>query len=241
MNQNKSFRQPFSKGCGFQRQSLWSHVATCETPLSFKRLLKGKAARQIVLRLGELFVREKVPSKLPLSTTPENLPVDGFPAIETIAFTLQKRDSPTDGCCGAAAPFYFIFVNYKEKERERRFAVSFGSRKSGPGKALRCFLQLSEKRIGKGASLFPSLGWEIYSRKTSRGEVFLGCANRKFVRGAFLLQKVPQSAREISLADFPFKRRLTILVFRALRSSTSRRCPLDTCHLLKKVDENFIF
>ena len=74
--------------------------------------------------IGELFVREKVPSKLPLSTTPENLPVDGFPAIETIAFTLQKRDSPTDGCCGAAAPFYFIFVNYKEKERERRFAVS---------------------------------------------------------------------------------------------------------------------
>ena len=74
--------------------------------------------------IGELFVREKVPSKLPLSTTPENLPVDGFPAIETIAFTLQKRSSPTDGCCGAAAPFYFIFVNHKEKERERRFAVS---------------------------------------------------------------------------------------------------------------------
>ena len=23
--------------------------------------------------------------------------------------------------------------------------------------------------------------------------------------------------------------------------STSRRCPLDTCHLLKKVDENFAF
>ena len=74
--------------------------------------------------IGELFVREKVPSKLPLSTTPENLPVDGFPAIETIAFTLQKRSSCTDGCCGAAAPFYFIFVNHKEKERERRFAVS---------------------------------------------------------------------------------------------------------------------
>ena len=78
MNQNKSFRQPFSKGCGFQRQSLWSHVATCETPLSFKRLLKGKAARQIVLRLGELFVREKVPSKLPIRTTQKNLPVGGF-------------------------------------------------------------------------------------------------------------------------------------------------------------------
>jgi len=91
------------------------------------------------LWIGELFVREKVPSKLPLSTTPENLPVDGFPAIETIAFTLQKRDSPTDGCCGAAAPFYFIFVNHKEKERERRFAVSLGSRRGGPGKALRCF------------------------------------------------------------------------------------------------------
>ena len=89
--------------------------------------------------IGELFVREKVPSNLPLSTTPENLPVDGFPAIETIAFTLQKRDSPTDGCCGAAAPFYFIFVNHKEKERERRFAVSFGSRRGGPGTALRCF------------------------------------------------------------------------------------------------------
>ena len=78
MNQNKSFRQPFSKGCGFQRQSLWSHVATCETPLRWKRLLKGKAARQIVLRLGELFVREKVPSKLPIRTTQKNLPVGGF-------------------------------------------------------------------------------------------------------------------------------------------------------------------
>ena len=34
--------------------------------------------------------------------------------------------------------------------------------------------------------------------------------------------------------------RLTIKVFRALLCSTSRRCPLDTRHLLKKVDENFI-
>ncbi|HIV35850.1 MAG TPA: hypothetical protein H9999_01425 [Candidatus Negativibacillus faecipullorum] len=50
----------------------------------------------------------------------------------------------------------------------------------------------------------------------------------------FLLQKVPQSARELSLADFPFKRRLNDKAFRALRSSTSRRCPLDTCSLLKK-------
>ena len=55
----------------------------------------------------------------------------------------------------------------------------------------------------------------------------------------FLLQKVPQSARDISLADFPFKRRLTIKVFRALRSSTSRRCPLDTRFLLKR-KRNFI-
>ena len=47
MNQNKSFRQPFSKGCGFQRQSLWSHVATCETPLRWKR--------QVALKLSAKF------------------------------------------------------------------------------------------------------------------------------------------------------------------------------------------
>ncbi len=176
--------------------------------------------------IGELFVREKVPSKLPLSTTPENLPVDGFPAIETIAFTLQKRDSPTDGCCGAAAPFYFIFVNHKEKERERRFAVSFSSRKSGPGKALRCF---------------PRWAGRFTAEKTSHREVFLGCANRKFVKGAFLLQKPPLLQAENQLAKFTRKGASNAKVFRALRSSTSRRCPLDTCHLLKKVDENFIF
>ena len=137
---NQTVSLPFQKEVR-SRVKPWSHAAAGETPLSFKRLLKGKSARQfcIALWIGELFVREKVPSKLPLSTTPENLPVDGFPAIETIAFTLQKRSSCTDGCCGAAAPFYFIFVNYKEKERERRFAVSFGSRRGGPGKALRCF------------------------------------------------------------------------------------------------------
>ena len=28
----KSFGQAFSKACGFQRQSLWSHSAECETP-----------------------------------------------------------------------------------------------------------------------------------------------------------------------------------------------------------------
>ena len=190
--------------------------------------------------IGELFVREKVPSKLPLSTTPENLPVDGFPAIETIAFTLQKRSSPTDGCCGAAAPFYFIFVNHKEKERERRFAVSFSSRRGGPGKALRCFLQLSERRTGKGASLFPSLGWEIYSRKTSHREVFLGCANRKFVKGAFLLQKPPLLQAENQLAKFTRKGASNAKVFRALRSST-KGFAFGNHKLLKKLDQNFYF
>ena len=126
--------------------------------------------------------------------------------------------------CGCS--FLFYIRKYKEKERER---------------TLRCFLQLSERRTGKSASLFPSLGWEIYSRKTSHREVFLGCANRKFVRGAFLLQKPPLLQAENQLAKFTRKGASNAKVFRALRSSTSRRCPLDTCHLLKKVDENFIF
>ena len=176
--------------------------------------------------IGELFVREKVPSKLPLSTTPENLPVDGFPAIETIAFTLQKRDSPTDGCCGAAAPFYFIFVNYKEKEWERRFAVSFGSRRGGPGKALRCF---------------PHWAGRFTAEKPPTGRFFWVVRIGSLSGGAFLLQKPPLLQAENQLAKFTRKGASNAKVFRALRSSTSRRCPLDTCHLLKKVDENFIF
>ena len=80
----------------------------------------------------------------------------------------------------------------------------------------------------------------VYRRKTVHRTVLLGLYKTSISWELFLLQKVPQSARESSLADFPFKRRLTILVFRALRSSTSRRCPLDTCKLLKKLDQNFI-
>ena len=176
--------------------------------------------------IGELFVREKVPSKLPLSTTPENLPVDGFPAIETIAFTLQKRDSPTDGCCGAAAPFYFIFVNHKEKERERRFAVSFSSRKSGPGKALRCF---------------PRWAGRFTAEKPPTGRFFWVVRIGSLSRGLFSYKSPPLLQAENQLAKFTRKGASNAKVFRALRSSTSRRCPLDTCHLLKKVDENFIF
>ena len=72
------------------------------------------------------------------------------------------------------------------------------------------------------------------ARKTSHREVFLGCANRKFVRGAFLLQKPPLLQAENQLAKFTRKGVSNAKVFRALRSSTSRRCPLDTRFLLKR-------
>ena len=85
------------------------------------------------------------------------------------------------------------------------------------------------QKLGAALSLAPNRppeGWDGFIKSVVGWELFL-------------LQKVPQSARDISLADFPFKRRLTIKVFRALRSSTSRRCPLDTRFLLKR-KRNFI-
>ena len=88
-------------------------------------------------------------------------------------------------------------------------------------------------------ALLSSAGDSVLQQKNLPLGGFSGYYKTAVCRELFLLQKVPQSARENSLADFPFKRRLNDKVFRALRSSTSRRCPLDTCHLLKKVDENF--
>ena len=56
---NKSFRPPFSKGGSFQRQRLWSSAAAGETPLSFKRLLKGKLARESSLADWGTFCKRK--------------------------------------------------------------------------------------------------------------------------------------------------------------------------------------
>ena len=40
-SKNRSFGQAFSKACGFQRQSLWSHSAECEIPFDFQHGKKG--------------------------------------------------------------------------------------------------------------------------------------------------------------------------------------------------------
>ena len=78
------------------------------------------------------------------------------------------------------------------------------------------------------------------ARKTSHREVFLDCANRKLAWGLFSYKSPlfcnPNFGLQNSPAKAPDDKEL-----RPLRRATSRRCPLDTRHLLKKVDENFIF
>ena len=115
--------------------------------------------------------------------------------------------------------------------RGRRFAVPCGGRRGAslfPGrtaeKALRCF---------------PLTGlYGSTAEKPPTGR-FFWTLRIGSLSGGFSLTKAPSFAIRISDCKIHPQRRLTILVFRALRSSTSRRCPLDTCHLLKKVDENF--
>ena len=78
------------------------------------------------------------------------------------------------------------------------------------------------------------------ARKTSHREVFLDCANRKLAWGLFSYKSPlfcnPNFGLQNSPAKAPDDKEL-----RPLRRATSRRCPLDTRHLLKKVDENFYF
>ena len=58
-DKNKSFGQAFLKACGFQRQSLWSHAAACEILCRWKRLLKGKSAREFSLADWGTFCKRK--------------------------------------------------------------------------------------------------------------------------------------------------------------------------------------
>ena len=65
----KSFIQFFSKNCGFQRQSLWSHSAECETPYR----------SSVVWGARGLFAREKVlENRLQVECDLKNYPVDDF-------------------------------------------------------------------------------------------------------------------------------------------------------------------
>ena len=129
----------------------------------------------------------------------------------------------------------------------------------GAGEALRCLLLRTAE---KALRCFPLRGDLTWCREVGSGALYVtdtrfGCrlslpekppTGRFFwivrigsLLGGFSLTKAPSFAIRISDCKIHPQRRLTILVFRALRSSTSRRCPLDTCHLLKKVDENFYF
>ena len=86
------------------------------------------------------------------------------------------------------------------------------------------------------ASLFPSLNGNKKCCDVSLARLYISAARREL----FLLQKVPQSSRQFCLEDFPFKRRLNCKEFRPLRRAT-KGFAFGYHHLLKKVDENFIF
>ena len=73
------------------------------------------------------------------------------------------------------------FCVQRVDERERRFAVSSG-----------CCEQ-SRERTGRGASLSPSRGLSLYSRKIFHRKVFRGCGETGVSWKPFLLQKVSRS------------------------------------------------
>ena len=52
-------------------------------------------------------------------------------------------------------------------------------------------------RENRESEFFDDFSLQLYGSKTSHWEVLLGCANRKFLKGAFLLQKPRALAREI--------------------------------------------
>ena len=129
----------------------------------------------------------------------------------------------------------------------------------GAGEALRCLLlRTAEKALRcfplRGGFNLVSRGrkWGFVrnryviwvqaqpARKTSHREIFLDCANRKLAWGLFSYKSPlfcnPNFGLQNSPAKAPDDKEL-----RPLRRATSRRCPLDTRHLLKKVDENFYF
>ena len=89
MNQNKSFRQPFSKGCGFQRQSLWSHVATCET-LYRQAPFEGKSRKTNCLAAWGTFCKRKSSQLTIDSYNPEKPPGGRFFCCRTIKPSERK-------------------------------------------------------------------------------------------------------------------------------------------------------
>ena len=119
--------------------------------------------------------------------------------------------------------------------------------------APKCLSSIAQKNLGCCRNLVPR-GRRLCSvrnryadwvqaqpaRKTSHREVFLDCANRKLAWGLFSYKSPlfcnPNFGLQNSPAKAPDDKEL-----RPLRRATSRRCPLDTRHLLKKVDENFYF
>ena len=100
--------------------------------------------------------------------------------------------------------------------QERRFAVSC---RGPPEKALRCF------------PLTGLCGSTAEKPPTGR---FFWVVRIGSLLGGFSLTKAPSFAIRNSDCKIHPQRRLTIKMFRALQSSTSRRCPLDTRFLLKR-------
>jgi len=93
-----------------------------------------------------------------------------------------------------------------------------------------------------GETLRPLLssGFGPSYSKTSHREVLPVPFNRQQAGNFFSYKKFPNRARENSLADFPFKRRLND---KGLSSAAAlaKDAVFRNCHLLKKVDENFYF
>ena len=73
------FRQAFSKACGFQRQRLWSAVATADTPLSVLTFARGELQNSPVdcFGRGDALSRAS-PSGRGRTPTPTEAPVRGL-------------------------------------------------------------------------------------------------------------------------------------------------------------------
>ena len=101
--------------------------------------------------------------------------------------------------------------------RGRRCAVPRGGRRGAS-------LSPAADRRKRRCAVFRSLGFMVLQQKNLPLGGFSGLCESVVSWELFLLQKVPQSAREISLADFPFKRRLNDKGFSPAAACDQRLC-----------------
>ena len=107
---------------------------------------------------------------------------------------------------------------------------------------------------GKAKKFFEDFSLKLYSSKTSHREVLLGCANRKFLKGAFLLQKPRALAREIERSSISCRAttkqnfaerlsatwRLTIKYFERC-DARPKALPLETAAFWKRLAKTLCF